>query len=47
MQFWRVKMYERIKKLYLEGKLNDEGLDNALKRGWITQEQYDEIKGLK
>lgn len=37
-------MYERIKKLYLEGKLNDEGLDNALKRGWITQEQYDEIK---
>lgn len=40
-------MYERIKKLYLEGKLNDEGLDNALKRGWITQEQYDEIKGLK
>ena len=39
-------MYERIKKLYLEGKLNDEGLDNALKRGWITQEQYDEIKGV-
>ena len=39
-------MYERIKKLYLEGKLNDDGLDNALKRGWITQEQYDEIKGV-
>ena len=39
-------MYERIKKLYLEGKLNDEGLDNALKRGWISQEQYDEIKGV-
>lgn len=43
-------MYERVKKLYLEERINEYGLDNAIKFGWITEEQKQEImqsKGLE
>lgn len=36
-------MYERLKRLYLEGKLTKEQLHNAVDKGWITEEQYQEI----
>ena len=36
-------MYERIKRLYSEGRLDEAGVQNAVTRGWITQEQADEI----
>lgn len=38
-------IYERIKKLYLAGKITD--LDIYVKKGLITQEQADEIKRSK
>ena len=40
-------MYERIKMLYLEGKLEDYMLDNAVKKGYITEIERNEIKILK
>lgn len=36
-------MYERLKLLYNEGRLNEAGLANAVVKGWITQEQADQI----
>ena len=36
-------MYNRLKKLYLAGRLNDTGLENAVTRGWITEDQKAEI----
>ena len=36
-------MYETLKRLYDEGKLTEKGIRNAVKRGWITQEQAEEI----
>ena len=38
-------MYERLKRLYREGKIDEQGLENAVAKGWITQEQADEIMG--
>lgn len=38
-------MFETLKRLYNEGRLSDEGLANAVVKGWITQEQYTEISG--
>ena len=38
-------MYERLKRLYDEGKLDKYGLVNAVVKGWITTEQYEEITG--
>lgn len=38
-------MYERIKRLYEEGKLDKNGVRNAVIKGWITKEQYKEITG--
>lgn len=38
-------MFDRIKRLYDEGKLNIDGVRNAVKRGWITAEQFKEITG--
>lgn len=38
-------MYETLKRLYQEGKLSSEGLQNAVTKGWITQEQYETIVG--
>jgi len=40
-------MFERIKRLYDEGSLSKAGVANAVKRGWITPEQYEEITGEK
>lgn len=40
-------MYDNIKRLYLEGKLSDTGLANAVTKGFVTQEQADEIKAAK
>lgn len=40
-------MYSRLKRLYLTGALSDVGLDNAVLRGWITQDEADEIKSSK
>ena len=44
LQAWEVKRtYKRLKKLYLAGRLNDTGLENAVTRGWITEDQKAEI----
>lgn len=40
-------MYLTIKKLYLEGRLTESGLNNAVSRGWITAEERTEIKASK
>lgn len=36
-------MFETLKRLYLEGRLNEVGLSNAVTKGWITEEQKQEI----
>lgn len=36
-------MREKIEKLYLEGELTEKGLDNAVKKKWITAEEKAEI----
>ena len=36
-------MYLRLKELYREGKLDEKGLETAVARGWITEEQRLEI----
>ena len=36
-------MYDTLTRLYTEGKLTEAGLQNAVTKGWITQEQMDEI----
>ena len=36
-------MYERLKRLYQEGRASEAMLKNAVKRGWITDEQMQEI----
>lgn len=36
-------MYKRLKRLYLAGRLTDAALQNAVKRGWITDEEKKEI----
>lgn len=36
-------MLERLKRLYLDGKLTDAGLSNAVTKGWITEDQKQEI----
>lgn len=37
-------MYERIKYLYLAGRLTDTGLARAVTIGWINAEQMEYIK---
>lgn len=32
-------MFNTLKRLYLVGSLLESGLDNAIKKGWITEEQ--------
>lgn len=32
-------MFNRLKKLYMEGRLTVTGLENAVVKGWITKEQ--------
>ena len=36
-------MFERLKRLYAEGKIGEANIKNAVTLGWITQEQADEI----
>ena len=36
-------MYETIMRLFFAGKLSENGLKNAIKRGWITREQAGEM----
>ena len=36
-------MFERLKRLYESGQLNQRGIENAVAKGWITLEQADEI----
>lgn len=36
-------MFNTLKRLYNQGKLDDNGLLNAVKKGWITEEQAKEI----
>ena len=40
-------MFERLKRLYDNGQLDETGINNAVKKGWITQEQADEITNPK
>ena len=39
-------MYKTLKRLYEEGRATNHMLVNAVKKGWITEEQYKEITGL-
>lgn len=36
-------MFERLKRLYNEGKIDEAGLDAAVVKGWITEDQKIEI----
>lgn len=36
-------MFEMLAKMYAAGTLDDEGLARAVDKGWITQDQADEI----
>ena len=40
-------MYERLKRLYVSGKLTVVGLANAVIKGWITEVQKQEIMDMK
>lgn len=37
-------MFERLRILYHSGRLDDAGLDAAVTRGWISEEQATEIR---
>lgn len=37
-------MYETLKRLYEADRLSEGQLANAVKKGWITQEQANEVK---
>ncbi len=32
-------MYATVRRLYMAEKIDESGLDNAIKRGWITSEE--------
>lgn len=36
-------MFETLKRLYEEGKLNADGLEKAKEKGWISEKQAKEI----
>lgn len=36
-------MYERLKRLYIEGKIAEEGLNEAVRKKWITEEEKEMI----
>ena len=40
-------MFERLKRLYVTGKLTAAGLANAVIKGWITEVQKQEILATK
>ena len=33
-------MFDRLKRLYEQGKITETGLQNAVTKGWITEEDY-------
>lgn len=37
-------MYSRLKRLYEEGRIDSNGLQNAVNRGWIMIEEKNEIE---
>lgn len=37
-------MYNRLKRLYEEGRIDSNGLQNAVNKGWITPKEKDEIE---
>ena len=37
-------MYNRLKRLYEEGRIDSNGLQVAVNKGWITLEEKDEIE---
>ena len=39
-------MFDRLKRLYEQGKITEAGLQNAVTKGWIVQEEYDYIMGV-
>ncbi|NCU30397.1 XkdX family protein [Candidatus Saccharibacteria bacterium] len=40
-------MFNRLKRLYDQGRLSQDGLQFYVDHGIITQEEYDEIVGVK
>lgn len=38
-------MYETIKRLYDTGRLSEAGVERAVKKGWITEDQASNILG--
>ncbi|WP_304576589.1 hypothetical protein [Romboutsia ilealis] len=42
-----VAMYDRLKRMFLTGKIDETYLNQAVNLGWITTEECEEIKGLK
>ena len=38
-------MFERLTRLYNAKRLTKQDLKNAVKNGWITEDQYEEITG--
>lgn len=36
-------MFERLRRLYREGKIDESGLESAVEKGWITEEQKNQI----
>lgn len=41
------KNYEKVKNFYLQGLWDETRLQNAIVKGWITEEEYNEIISLK
>lgn len=39
------KNFEKVKRYYDSGLWNKEAVRNAVLRGWITEEEYEEIVG--
>lgn len=40
-------MYAAVRRLYQEGKIDESGLDNAIKKGWITAKEKADIMSEK
>lgn len=40
-------MYDRLRAMYLDGRLNDAGLNMAVAKNWITAAQADQIRADK
>lgn len=38
-------MYENLKRLYKQGKISVSGIENAVSKNWITQDQANKILG--